>query len=149
MTPKTILLSALSIGTVGGVAAGGYFFMSPSNIGELLKSKKIQLLDPNKDEDKWKILVSKHIDAKITIETEDSKNVEIEPIKGLENITNKADNEGIKLLKDKCKELLEKAITEGEQLEKDKNVATNWCSFESPMFKEKATSTQINPAPRQ
>ncbi|OAL10531.1 hypothetical protein A6V39_00505 [Candidatus Mycoplasma haematobovis] len=136
MTPKSILLTVLGVSTVGGVATGGYFFMTPSNLGELLKSEKINLLDPNKDEEKWNKLASKHTTGEITITLENDQIEKIKTIEGLGDISTQTEIK-VKSLKDKCKELLNKSITKGDKFEADKQAAIDWCSADSKIFKEK------------
>lgn len=130
MNPKTILFSLLGAGVVGGVTTGGYFFMTPSTIKELLISEGTKLLDVdgNKNDKEWKILVDKHNQDKPTIKP----NIEIPKI-GTLKIDGEDDNAKIKQLKDKCKELFKKPITEKEKF---KDPAKNWCTLKSPLLEE-------------
>lgn len=131
MTTKTIVFSALGLSAVGGIAAGGALFMSPSTIGELLQSEGTKLLDPKGDKEKWETLASKHTGSEVP--TKDGE--KISPIDGLNNIVANKDNEGIEALKKKCKDLLSKTIGKGDEYEKDKKTSKNWCTHDSPLLK--------------
>lgn len=134
MTIKSVLLAIAGTSAVGGVAAGGYFFMQPKNIKDLLIKDKLTSLDTSesstKDDDKWDKLVLKHNDK--TENNKDKVNGKIERLKfeGIQEPIDKAK------LKKACRDLFEKPIPDNP--EEDKKNGKNWCTSESPLLDDSA-----------
>ncbi|OAL10513.1 hypothetical protein A6V39_00415 [Candidatus Mycoplasma haematobovis] len=132
MTPKTIIASIAGTGALGGVITGGYFFMQPKNLKDILLKeggKPLSVTDKSND-DIWTKLVKKYTEM-------DDTNPSIK-IKELTLKGNKSKQEAgdIELLKKHCKTLYETPISSGDTFETNKKHTLNWCNEKSEMLKD-------------
>lgn len=134
MSTKIIVGSIAGVGALGGAVSLGYLYSDTKTLKDSLNLEKTDLLDvigSNSDKD-WKILADKHKGTeKITIGQEKT---EIKRIPNL-NITDKEDTVNFEDLKNKCKSLLDKKVSNIKDLETTKKDVINWCTKKSPILK--------------
>ncbi|OAL10460.1 hypothetical protein A6V39_00150 [Candidatus Mycoplasma haematobovis] len=142
MNSKIALLTVASIGTAGGVDGLGYWYSIPKDLKDLLIKEGKQLLDVygNTSDAEWKKLADKYKGNEATI----TLNVDKQVNKIGTFRIDASDTDGFAKLKNKCKELFEKKISDKEDFKTAKQDAINWCIDKSDALTKELKSVQTS-----